>query len=61
MELAEVLADVSVDVAADITGRTELFVELTGGMELEARVKIQQLKELEVLLIAVCCWDSLKS
>ena len=59
MELAEALADV----AADVTSRTELLVELAGGTELEARVEIWQLKELEVfnslrlsvvLLIAVC-------
>ena len=57
MELAEVLADIITDVA----GRTELLVELTGGTELKARVKIRQPEELKVLLMAVCCWDSLKS
>ena len=69
MELAEVLADVAADVAADIAadvaadvaGRTELLVELAGGTELEARVEIRQLEELEVLFVAVCCWDSLES
>ena len=50
VELAEVLADVAVDVA----GRTELLVKLAGGTELEAQVEIQQPKELKVLLIAVC-------
>ena len=44
MELAEVLADI----AADITSRTELLVKLASGTELEARVEIWQLKELEV-------------
>ena len=39
MELAEVL----VDVAADVAGKTEL----------EARVEIRQPEELEVLLVAV--------
>ena len=43
MELAKVLMDITADVTADITNRTEL----------EARVEIQQPKELKVLLIAV--------
>ena len=47
MELAEALADVTADVAADITA------DITGRTELEAQVKIQQPKELKVLLIAV--------
>ena len=47
----EVLADAAADVAADVAGR----------MELEARVEIWQPEELEVLLMAVRCWDSLKS
>ena len=54
------LADVLADIAVDITGRTKL----------EVRVEIWQPKELKVfnslrlsvvLLLAVCCWDSLKS
>ena len=58
--LLEVLMDIAADIAADIINRTELNV----------RVEIRQLKELEVfdslklsvvLLLAVCCWDSLKS
>ena len=58
--LAEILADVAADVAVDVAGRTEL----------EARVEIRQPEELEVfnslrlsmvLLLAVCCWDSLES
>ena len=51
VELAEVLADVAVDVA----GRTELLVKLAGGTELEVRVKIWQPEELKVLLVAVRC------
>ena len=51
MELAEVLADIAADVIADVADRTEL----------EARVEIRQLEELEVLFVAVCCWDSLES
>ena len=40
--------------------RTELMrTELVA--ELEARVEIRQLEELEVLLMAVRCWDSLES
>ena len=50
MELAEVLADIT----ADIAGRTELLVKLAGGTELEAQVEIRQPEELEVLLVAVC-------
>ena len=49
--LAEVFPEVLADVAADVVGRTEL----------EVRVKIRQLEELKVLLVAVCYWDSLKS
>ena len=56
MELVEVLADI----AADIANRIKLKVQ----------VKIRQPKELEVfnslklsivLLLAIYCWDSLKS
>ena len=61
VELAEVLADAAADVAADVAGRTELLVELAGGTELEARVEIRQPEELEALLVAVRCWDSLES
>ena len=43
MELAEVLADIT----ADVAGRTELLVELAGGTELKARVEIRQSEELE--------------
>ena len=49
--LADVLADITIDIIADIANRTDLKV----------RVKIRQPKELKVLLIAVYCWDSLKS
>ena len=57
---AAVAAEVLADVAADVAGRTEL----------EAQVKIRQPEELEafnnlklsvILLMAVRCWDSLKS
>lgn len=37
----------------------ELLAELL--TELEAKVEIRQLKELEVLLVAIRCWDSLES
>ena len=57
MELAEVLADI----ATDIASKTELLIKLTSGTKLKAQVKIQQPEELEVLLIAIYCWDSLKS
>ena len=49
MELAEVLADIT----ADIASKTELLIKLTSGTELKAQVKIQQPKELKVLLMAV--------
>ena len=40
--------------------QTELVrTELVAG--LEARAEMRQLEELEVLLVTVCCWDSLKS
>ena len=41
----------------------ELFAELLAELlaELEAWVEIRQLEELEVLLVAVRCWDSLES
>ena len=61
MELAEVLTDTAADITADIAGRTELLIKLTSRTELEVQVKIQQPKELEALLIAICYWDSLKS
>ena len=54
VELAEQLVELVklfADAAADVAGRTEV----------KARVKIRQPKELEVLLIAICYWDSLKS
>ena len=57
MELAEVLADIAMDIAS----RTELLIELAGGTELEVQIEIRQPKKLEVLLIAIRCWDSLKS
>ena len=69
MELVEVLADVAADITVKILVEilAKVFVELTSEMELartepEAQVKIrqlkawveiQQLKELEVLLVAV--------
>ena len=58
--VAEVLADVAADIAADIAGRTELEarVEIR---QLKAQVEIRQPEELEVLLVAVCYWDSLES
>ena len=64
MELAEVLADVAAGVAADVAA------DVADRTELEARVEIRQLEELEVfdslrlsvvVLLAVCCWDSLES
>jgi hypothetical protein len=41
----------------------EILVELIAELvaELKEWAEIQQPEELEVLLIAVCCWDSLKS
>ena len=60
MELAELFVDVAVDVAVEIL--VEVLAKIAGGMELEAQVKIwqlkarveiQQLEELKVLLIAV--------
>ena len=48
MELAEVLADIAMDIAS----RTELLIELAGGTELEVQIEIRQPKKLEVLLIA---------
>ena len=64
MELAEVLAvavETLAELVAELVGRTKLLVELAGGTELEARVEIRQPEELEVLLVAVRCWDSLES
>ena len=58
---AAVAAEVLAEAAADVAGRTELLVELAGGTELGARVEIRQPEELEVLLVAVRCWDSLES
>jgi hypothetical protein len=49
VELAEVLADVVAEILI------EVFAKIAGGTELEALVEIQQLKELKVLLIAVRC------
>jgi hypothetical protein len=42
------LAEVLVDITADVTGRTELLIKLAGGTELKARVEIRQPEELEV-------------
>ena len=50
---AAVTVDIPTDIFADIT--TDITVEL------KAQVEIQQPKGLEVLLIAIYCWDSLKS
>ena len=56
----EIAADITVDIAIDIASR----------MELEAQVEMRQPEELKVfnslrlsivLLLAICCWDSLKS
>jgi hypothetical protein len=49
--LADIAADIAVDIVADVADRTEL----------EARVELQHPGELEVLLVAICCWDSLES
>ena len=66
--MAEVLADVAADIAADITA--DITTNITSKTELKARVEIQQLKELKVfnslklsivLLLVICCWNSLKS
>ena len=46
--LPEVLTDVAADITADVTSRTELV-----RTKLVAQVKIRQLKELKVLLVAV--------
>ena len=43
MELAEVLADIAVDV----TSKIKLLIKLTDRTELEARVEIRQPEELE--------------
>ena len=63
VESAKVLADVATGITADVTAdiTTDVVADITDRTELEAQVKIQQLKELEVLLVAVCCWDSLES
>ena len=62
MELAEVLTDIAADIIAEIL--VEVLTKIAGGTELEAQVKIQQLKtwveiqqleELKVLLIAIHC------
>ena len=47
MELAKVLADIAADIAADVTA--DVAVDIAGGTELE------------VLLVAIHYWDSLKS
>ena len=52
MELAEVLADI----AADVAGRTELEI-----WQLEELEAFNSLRLPVVLLLAVRCWDSLKS
>ena len=49
IELAEVLTDITIDV----TSKTKLLIKLTSRTELEAQVKIQQPKKLEVLLITI--------
>ena len=50
--------------------QTELAADVASKTELEARVEMRQPEELEVfdslrlsvvLLLAVCCWDSLES
>ena len=54
VELAEQLVklvELFTDITADIAGRTEVKVQ----------VKIRQPKKLEVLLITIYYWDSLKS
>ena len=67
MELAEVLV-IAAETLAELVA--ELIAELVSRTELEARVEIRQLKELKVfnslrlsmvVLLAICCWDSLKS
>ena len=57
MELAELFADVVMDVVMDVAAEILMGVlaKIAGGTELEARVEIQQLEELEVLLVAVRC------
>ena len=55
VELAELFAELLPEVLADVAA------DVAGGTELEARVEIRQPEELEVLLMAVRCWDSLKS
>jgi hypothetical protein len=51
--LGEVLADVVVVIAMGVVVAAEAVTEVAGGTELKARVKIQQLEELKVLLVAV--------
>ena len=50
---ADILADVTADVFAEVL--PEVLTDVAGRTELEVRVEIQQLEELEVLLVAVRC------
>ena len=74
--IKEVLIDITVDIAVDITTdvaadvAADITIDITNKTELKAWVKIRQPKELKVfnslrlsivLLLAICCWDSLKS
>ena len=52
MELAELFAELLADVLTEIL-TAGVLVELASGTELKAQVKIQQPKELKVLLMAV--------
>ena len=56
MELAEVLADIAADITADVAGRTELEIR-----QLEELEAFDSLRLPVVLLLVVCCWDSLES
>ena len=51
MKLAEVLTDIAADIAAEIL--VEVLAKIASGTKLKARVEIQQLEELKVLLVTV--------
>ena len=56
VELADVLADVAADVLA-----VEVASELIAELDAEIDMEIAGGTELEVLLVAVRCWNSLES
>ena len=60
MELTEVLViaaktliELVAELITELINRTELLIKLTSRTELKAQIKIQQPKELKVLLIAI--------